>query len=103
MLKNWGFNVALDHKGDVAGENATGFTTSRPLPTGPAFVPVQPSFLVAARTLVNAGVTYRHGQWSGAITMLNALDKEYIQAAGSRGAVTVGTPRDWKASVTYKF
>lgn len=102
-LKDWGFNVALDHKGDVAGENATGFTTSRPLPTGPAFVPVQPSFLVAGRTLVNAGVTYRRGQWSGAVTILNALDKDYIQAAGSRGAVTVGTPRDWKASVTYKF
>jgi hypothetical protein len=27
----------------------------------------------------------------------------YILAAGSRGAVTVGTPRDWKASVSYKF
>jgi iron complex outermembrane receptor protein len=102
-LKNWGFNVAVDYKGDVAGENATGFTTSRPLPTGPAFVPVQPSFNVAARTLVNAGVTYRHGQWSGAITLLNALNKDYILAAGSRGAVTVGTPRDWKASVSYKF
>jgi len=102
-LKDWGFNVALDHKGDVAGENATGFTTTRPLPTGPAFVPVQPSFLVAGRTLVNCGVTYRRGQWSGAVMLHNALDKDYIMAAGSRGAVTVGTPRDWKASVSYKF
>jgi iron complex outermembrane receptor protein len=102
-LKDWGWNVALDYKGDVAGENATGYTTTRPLPTGPAFVPVQPSFLVAGRTLVNAGITYRAGSWSGALTMLNALDKEYILAAGSRGAVTVGTPRDIKASVTYRF
>ncbi|MBI5690028.1 MAG: TonB-dependent receptor plug domain-containing protein [Verrucomicrobia bacterium] len=103
VLKDWGFNLALDYKGDVAGENATGFTTTRALPTGPAFVPVQPSFLVAARTLVNAGVTYRRGQWSAALTILNALNKDYILAAGSRGAVTVGTPRDWKASLTYKF
>ncbi|MBL9199745.1 MAG: TonB-dependent receptor plug domain-containing protein [Opitutaceae bacterium] len=102
-LKDWGFNVALDHKGDVAGENATGFTTTRALPGATPFVPVQPSFLVAGRTLVNAGVTYRRGQWSGAVTILNALDKDYILAAGSRGAVTVGTPRDWKASLTYKF
>jgi iron complex outermembrane receptor protein len=102
-LKHWGLNIGVDYKGDVAGENATGFTTTRPLPTGPAFVPVQPSFYVAARTLWNVGVTYRAGAWSGALTVLNALDKDYILAAGSRGAVTVGTPRDWKASVTYKF
>lgn len=102
-LAGWGVNVALDYKGDVAGENASGFTTTRPLPSGPQYVPVQPSFLVEGRTLVNAGITYRSGAWSGALTFLNALDKDYILAAGSRGAVTVGTPRDWKASVTYKF
>ncbi len=102
-LKDWGFNLAVDYKGDVAGENATGFTTTRPLPTGPAFVPVQPSFYVAGRTLWNAGVTYRRGQWSGALTVLNLLNKDYILAAGSRGAVTVGTPRDFKASLTYRF
>lgn len=102
-LKNFGVNVGLDYKGDVAGENASGYTTTRPLPTGPAYVPVQPSFLVAGRTLTNIGFTYHQGAWSGAVTVLNALDKEYILAAGSRGAVTVGQPRDWKASVTYKF
>ncbi len=102
-LAGLGFNAGLDYKGDVAGENASGFTTTRPLPNGPAFVPVQPSFLVEGRTLVNVGVTYQRGQWSGGLTILNALNKEYILAAGSRGAVTVGTPRDWKASVSYKF
>ncbi len=102
-LAGWGANIGVDYKSDVAGENASGYTTTRPLPTGPAFVPVQPSFLVEGRTLVNTGVTYRRGQWSGALMLHNALDKEYILAAGSRGAVTVGTPRDWKASVTYRF
>ncbi len=102
-LAGWGVNAGLDYKGDVAGENASGFTTTRPLPTGPAYVPVQPSFVVAGRTLVNVGVTYRHGAWSGALTVFNAFDKDYILAAGSRGAVTVGTPRDWKVSATYKF
>ena len=103
VLAGWGVNAGLDYKGDVAGENASGFTTTRPLPTGPAYVPVQPSFLVEGRTLVNVGLTYRRGVWSGALTILNALDKDYILAAGSRGAVTVGTPRDWKATLTYKF
>lgn len=102
-LKHWGVNLGIDYKGDVAGENATGFTTSRPLPGATPYVPVQPSFLVAARTLVNLGITYRAGQWSGSLTAMNALNQEYILAAGSRGAVTVGTPRDWKAAITYKF
>jgi iron complex outermembrane receptor protein len=102
-LAGFGVNAGLDYKGDVAGENASGFTTTRPLPNGPAFVPVQPSFLVEGRTLLNVGVTYQRGQWSGGLTILNALNKDYILAAGSRGAVTVGTPRDWKATLSYKF
>ena len=53
---------------------------------------------------MNLGVTYRYSaNWSASFTALNVLDKEYILAAGSRGAVTVGTPRNLKASVTYKF
>jgi iron complex outermembrane receptor protein len=103
-LKGFGINVGLDYKSDVAGENSSGYTTTRPLPTGPAFVSAQPSFLVEGRTLVNLGLTYRYSaNWSASFTALNVLDKEYIQAAGSRGAVTVGTPRNLKASVTYKF
>ena len=66
-------------------------------------MPVQPSFLVEGRLLTNIGITYRQGQWSAAVTVLNALNNEYIQAAGSRGAVTVGTPRNWSSTLTYKF
>jgi iron complex outermembrane receptor protein len=102
-LNGFGVNLGVDYKDDVSGENASGYTTNRPLPTGPAFVPTQPSFLVEGRRLVNLGVTYRRGNWSAALTSQNVLDKEYILAAGSRGAVTVGTPRDFRGSVTYKF
>lgn len=102
-LTGFGVNVGVDYKGDVAGENASGFTTNRPLPGNTPYVAVQPSFLVAGRTLANVGISYRQKDWSASLMILNALDKEYILAAGSRGAVTVGTPRDWKASVTYKF
>ena len=101
--KGWGVNAGLDYKDDVAGENASGFTTTRALPGARAFVPVQPSFLVEGRLLTNLGITYRQGQWSAAVTVLNALNNEYIQAAGSRGAVTVGTPRNWSSTLTYKF
>lgn len=101
-LKGFGVNIGIDYKSDVAGENATGYTTTRPLPNG-TFVASQPSFYVAARTLVNVGFSYRFKNWTATLMVVNALDKEYIQAAGSRTALVVGTPRNWKTSVSYKF
>ena len=101
-LKGFGVNVGIDSKTDVAGENATGYTTTRPLPNG-TFVPNQPSFNVAGRTVANLTFTYRQKNWSASITAMNALDADYLLAAGSRTSVVVGTPRNWKSSVTYKF
>ncbi|PTX95517.1 hypothetical protein DB354_08820 [Opitutus sp. ER46] len=101
-LNGFGVNVGVDYKDDVAGENATGYTTTRPLPNG-TFVANQPSFWVKGRTLVNAGISYRAKNWSVALMVNNVLDEDYIQAAGSRTSVVVGTPRNWKTSFTYKF
>ncbi|HVS51139.1 MAG TPA: TonB-dependent receptor plug domain-containing protein [Opitutaceae bacterium] len=104
-LTGFGVNVGLDNKSDVAGTNATGYTTSKPIAgVAGGFVPNQPTFMVAGRTLINIGFTYKYGQnWSAAFTVLNAFDKDYIMAAGSRTSIVVGTPRAWKSSVTYKF
>ncbi len=101
-LKGFGVSVGVDYKGDVVGENTTGYTTTRPLPDG-SFVAAQPSFIVAGRTLVNLGVSYRASDWSARIQVSNLLDKDYILAAGSRGSAIVGEPRAFKASVTYHF
>ena len=101
-LHGFGVNVGVDYKSDVVGENSTGYTTTKPLPGG-VFVPVQPSFLVAGRTLVNVGFNYKHEAWEARLQINNALDKDYILAAGSRTAVLVGDPRNVKASITYNF
>ena len=101
-LKNFGASIGIDYKSDVAGENATGFTTTKPL-AGGTFVPNQPTFLVAGRTLVNLGFSYRAKDWTARLQVNNAADKEYILAAGSRTAAVPGDPRNLKASVTYKF
>jgi iron complex outermembrane receptor protein len=101
-----GFNIGVDNKSDVVGTNATGYTTGKPITgvAGNGFVPNQPTFLVEGRTLVNVGVTYKYGKnWSGSLTVLNALDKDYILAAGSRTSAVVGTPRAWKTAITYKY
>ncbi len=101
-LNGFGVNVGVDFKSDVVGENATGYTTTVPLPGG-GFVPNQPTFLVDGRTLVNVGVTYRAKDWTARIQINNASDKDYILAAGSRTAAVPGDPRSIKGSVTYKF
>jgi iron complex outermembrane recepter protein len=101
-LAGFGLNIGIDYKSDVAGEKATGYTTTRPLPGG-RFVPVQPSFVVAGRTLVNAGITYRMKNWSASFSVANALNEEYILAAGSRTSLVVGTPRNWRSAFSYKF
>ena len=101
-LKGFGVNFGLDYKSDVAGENASGFTTTKPLPDG-SLVPVQPSFTIAARTLANLGFSYKYENWSASVTIMNLFDKDYILAAGSRTSLVVGTPRTWKSTISYSF
>jgi iron complex outermembrane receptor protein len=102
-LKGFGANLGLDYKSDVVGENSTGNTTSLPIAGGVGLVPLQPSFLVAGRTVVNVGFSYKAKDWTARLLIANALDKEYILAAGSRNSAIVGDPRNIKASITYRF
>jgi iron complex outermembrane receptor protein len=101
-LNRFSVNVGVDYKGEAAGDGVSGYTTSRLLPNG-TLVPVQPSFMVAARTLVNLGVAYRADSWTARLQVNNLLDKDYILAAGSRTSVVVGDPMNVKASFTYNF
>ncbi|HEY8995294.1 MAG TPA: TonB-dependent receptor plug domain-containing protein [Lacunisphaera sp.] len=101
-LAGFGISVGVDFKSDVVGENATGYTTTKPLPNG-SFVANQPTFLVAGRTLVNVGFAYRAKDWTARLQVNNALDKDYILAAGSRTAAVPGDPRNLKLSITYKY
>jgi iron complex outermembrane receptor protein len=101
-LKGFGANIGIDYKSDVAGTSATGYTTTKPI-SGAGFVPNQPTFLVGGRALVNLGVSYRAAAWSVSLMLANAMDKDYILAAGSRTSAIVGDPRSWKLSTTYNF
>ncbi|HTT57729.1 MAG TPA: hypothetical protein VMF63_11510, partial [Opitutaceae bacterium] len=103
VLKGFGANVGVDYKSDVAGENVNAYTTSRPITGGVGLVPQQPSFLVAGRTLVNIGFSYRTPAWTVRLQIANATNKDYILAAGSRTSAVVGEPRALKVSTTYNF
>jgi len=67
-------------------------------------IPVQPSFYLGARTLVNLTVAYgsKH-HWSVQANVDNLLDDEYLMAANSRYAVFPGTPRNIRVSFRYRF
>jgi iron complex outermembrane receptor protein len=103
VLQGFGANVGIDYKSDVVGENVNAFTTRNVVPGASALVPQQPSFLVAGRTIVNVGFTYRRPAWTVRLMIANAGDKEYILAAGSRTSAIVGEPRSWRLSTTYNF
>lgn len=101
-LKGFGVNLGVDYRSDLVGENVNAYTTTVPLPGG-SFVPQQPSFKVAPRTVTNLGFTYRTKVWTARVQINNALDKDYIMGGINRNSMMVGEPRNFKGSITYNF
>ncbi len=67
-------------------------------------LPVQPSFYLQARTILNLTAGYSISKnWKLWAKVDNLLDKNYIQASLNRGVATPGTPRSLTSAVTYKF
>jgi iron complex outermembrane receptor protein len=102
VLKGFGVNVGIDYKDKCAGDNATGYTTSRLLPNG-TMVAKQPQFMVDERVLVNLGFSYKHDNWVLRMQIANLLDEDYVLAAGSRSSVVIGEPINVKGSFTWNF
>lgn len=102
FLKNFGVNLGVDYKDKCAGDNASGYTTSVLLPDG-TMVAKQPTFMIASRTLVNLGFSYKAARWTARVRIENLFNVDYIQAALSRSAVFVGEPINVKGSLTYNF
>ncbi|OAM88432.1 hypothetical protein AW736_17245 [Termitidicoccus mucosus] len=102
LLAGFGVNVGVDYKGDVAGDTATGYTTTRPLPDG-SFAASQPTFTVGSRTVVNLGLSYRRADWIARLSVANLFDEDYVLAAGSRTSVIEGDPRSVRFTVSYTF
>ena len=110
-LKNFGVSLGVDSKSDMVGESVTALTTTKPLlgvtATYPGvaagFVPQQASYKYDGRTLVNLGFFYRAKVWSAGIKIDNLFDKDYILAGGSRTAIAVGNPREFRGTFTYNY
>ncbi len=109
-LTGFGVNLGIDYKSDMVGENASGYTTTKPLANAPSyagvpqgFVPNQATYKYAGRTLVNLGFSYRAKEWTARVQVENLTDKDYVKASGSRTALVEGDPRFVRGSITYKF
>jgi iron complex outermembrane recepter protein len=88
----FGFNYVSRRPGDTA----AGFTTAK--------VPIQPSFYLGARALVNLTLAYNWKNRCGLqVNVDNALDQEYLSTGINRSMVFTGTPRNLRASLKYAF
>lgn len=94
--------VGVDYVSDRAGDSVTEAFTPASTPANP--IPIQPSFFLGSRTLVNLTLAYdsrRH--WSAQVNIDNLFDEEYLQSGIHRQAVFPGPPTNVKVSVRYGF
>jgi iron complex outermembrane receptor protein len=97
-LAGFSAGIGADYLSERAGDSPSGFTT----PT--SGVPVQPSFWLEARTLVNANLSYRiDDHWKTQLNVENLLDKEYLQSSTGRNNVWTGMPLNARLTVIYSF
>jgi len=110
-LAGFGFSVGVDSKSDMVGESVTALTTGKPLPgsvgtfpgVAAGFVPQQASYKYDGRMLVNLGFSYKAKDWTARVQANNVFDKDYIAVGGSRTAIAVGNPREFRGTFTYNF
>ncbi len=94
--KNFNIFAGLNHVGDTAAETAPGSLTD-------LFVVKQVSIYVPARTILNAGGSYRWDHVNFSLNVDNVLDRKGIWQASGRGALVGFTPINVKATVRYSF
>ena len=96
-LKGLSAGIGADYMSKRAGDAVSGYTAVYAMP-------VQPSFFLSARTLVNATVSYRIGDhWKTQLNIDNLLNEDYLAASTARNTVFPGTPINPKFKVIYSF
>jgi iron complex outermembrane receptor protein len=94
-VKGLGLSLGLDYVDKSAGDQTT-LTTA-------AGVANQPSFYLAARTLLEAGVSYKRDKWSVGVIVNNLTNKDYIVSSSTRTNLVEGDPRNYSVTLDYRF
>ena len=93
--KGLGLSFGLDYMDKAAGDQTTLVTAAN--------IVNQPSFYVAARTIMLAGVSYKFDKWNVGLIVNNLTNKDYIQAALTRTSLLPGEPRNYSLTAGYRF
>ena len=94
LLKGASVNVGTSYLGSRPGDTQEGITTLG--------VPIQPSFYLPPRTLLNFGAAIQLARYKLRLNVDNALDEQYI--FGSSRLITYpGTPFNISLRVTTRF
>lgn len=94
-LKSLVAGIGVNYQGRRPGDNATGFTALQ--------VPIQPTFYLAAYTILKANLDYTWRKVDFQLSVDNLLDKTYIQSALTRNGAFMGSPRNIQLTTTYRF
>ena len=95
-MKNFGVFLGVTHVGDQAGENPA--TTATPLG-----VVTQVSFFAPARTITNAGASYRLGKYRLNANVDNLFDKKTIWQPSGRFSLAPYPGINYRFSTTLNF
>jgi iron complex outermembrane receptor protein len=99
-LKGLSLSAGANWLDDRPGDSASGLTAAS-TPTN--LIPNQPSFYLAARSLVDLSASYTRGAWTYQANVDNLLDEDYLLASLSRNTLYAGPGLNVRGSVTYRF
>ena len=96
VLKGLSVGLNADWLAKRPGDQGSGLTALN--------VPIQASFYLPQRTLVNMLLAYRfNSHWKAQVNIDNLLDKKYLEAALNRFNVWQGSPTNVRLTVTYSW
>jgi iron complex outermembrane receptor protein len=94
-------SVGIDYIGNRPGDAPSGLTAAS---TSTNVIPNQPTFYLGSRTLVNLTLAYTFlNDWSAQLNVDNVLNEEYNMASINRSMIYVGTPTNFRVTLTRKF
>jgi iron complex outermembrane receptor protein len=94
-------SVGVDYIGNRPGDAPSGLTAAS---TSTKVIPNLPTFYLGARTLVNLTLAYNSkSNWGAQLNVDNVFDKEYNMASINRSMIYVGTPINFRLTLTRKF